>query len=200
MDIGWRCQWAINHDDVRRSLRGLKDLRRLALCRDSYPSEFVGGDSEVQEYYSAQNEYPDKSLLRKRPELDQQMNWFGGVRRRQVEANARYTEERLAADSESDEDMPDEPELANDVGDLSDADNGEIEDSADEYVGDGHASVESNAEDEVDEDEEENEDQEDEDQEENDDDEEDEEVEFHSNEERSELRHSDEYDQLPYRK
>lgn len=36
VDVGWRCQWLIDHEMLWANLGRLKRLRTLALCRDTY--------------------------------------------------------------------------------------------------------------------------------------------------------------------
>ena len=48
MPVGWRHQWLIDHDMLRANLKGLKRLRILALCRDTYR---FGIYHDVEGYY-----------------------------------------------------------------------------------------------------------------------------------------------------
>lgn len=84
-DFGWCCQWLVDHDALRRHLRGLKRLRKLALCRDSY-CVFEDLD-EVEGYYSRRwlSEEHDHRA-RERPDLDRELGVFETAARR-VKAN-----------------------------------------------------------------------------------------------------------------
>ena len=61
----------MDHDALRKYFHELKSLKRLALCRDTYPSD-QGGD--VEDYYESR--FPstqNAELARKRPDLDREM-------------------------------------------------------------------------------------------------------------------------------
>ena len=73
-EFGWRCQWLVDHDNLRTNLRGLQDLRKLALSRDTYP---IGAYPDVEEYYSAQAFFEEhEDMARERPALDVPEDWL----------------------------------------------------------------------------------------------------------------------------
>ncbi|SPJ89724.1 uncharacterized protein FTOL_13085 [Fusarium torulosum] len=47
--FGWRHQWLVNHEELRRHFSELKGLKMLALVRDTYPIPLAGFD--VEQYY-----------------------------------------------------------------------------------------------------------------------------------------------------
>ena len=49
-EIGWPCQWLVNHEALRANLKGLTKLKKLAICRDTYQTDAPG--VEVEEYYT----------------------------------------------------------------------------------------------------------------------------------------------------
>jgi hypothetical protein len=68
--FGWRHQWLVYHEELRRYFSQLKQLKMLALVRDTYPILLPGMDVEryYEFRYSGDQERVD---ARKRPELDQ---------------------------------------------------------------------------------------------------------------------------------
>ncbi|KAL7925796.1 hypothetical protein ACQKWADRAFT_200950 [Trichoderma austrokoningii] len=50
-NFGWRNQWLIDHDELRRHLGALSRLKMLALVRDTYPISSTG-QFDVERYYS----------------------------------------------------------------------------------------------------------------------------------------------------
>ncbi|KAI1029083.1 hypothetical protein LB504_012984 [Fusarium proliferatum] len=67
--FGWRHQWLVNHEELRRHFSELKGLKMLALVRDTYLIPFAGID--VEKYYVlrivGEQERTDAEA---RPELD----------------------------------------------------------------------------------------------------------------------------------
>ncbi|RYP33546.1 hypothetical protein DL768_011095 [Monosporascus sp. mg162] len=69
---GWRTQWLINHDILRKHLVRLTKLKKLAFSRDTYsPNPIFAMLDEVEGYYSMRNVGREqKAAARARPELD----------------------------------------------------------------------------------------------------------------------------------
>ncbi|RYP76361.1 hypothetical protein DL771_001800 [Monosporascus sp. 5C6A] len=69
---GWRTQWLINHDILRKHLVGLTKLKKLAFSRDTYsPNPIFAMLDEVEGYYSMRDVGREqKAAARARPELD----------------------------------------------------------------------------------------------------------------------------------
>lgn len=108
-DIGWRCQWMIDHDGVREQLKGLTRLRKLALCRDTYSSE---GANHGQRYYRSR--WPtraDEGHARERLELDEEVDFFEAAGQRRHETiKARHPRlQRGIEEANGDEDALHEP-------------------------------------------------------------------------------------------
>ncbi|RTE69085.1 hypothetical protein BHE90_016540 [Fusarium euwallaceae] len=73
--IGWRHQWLVDHDQLRRHIGQLKRLKKLALVRDTYPIPLPGIDSE--QYYDLRFGGSQESIDAKaRPELDMNENTY----------------------------------------------------------------------------------------------------------------------------
>ncbi|KAJ5176517.1 uncharacterized protein N7482_002394 [Penicillium canariense] len=68
-DIGWRCQWLVDHEMLRANLKGLTKLKKLAICRDTYRTHLT---TDVEGYYS-DLVLPDAEWFdpHARPELDE---------------------------------------------------------------------------------------------------------------------------------
>ncbi|RYP92454.1 hypothetical protein DL770_001400 [Monosporascus sp. CRB-9-2] len=69
---GWRTQWLINHDILRRHFVGLTKLKKLAFSRDTYsPNPIFAMLDEVEGYYSMRDVGREQNTAaRARPELD----------------------------------------------------------------------------------------------------------------------------------
>ncbi|RGP81433.1 hypothetical protein FLONG3_578 [Fusarium longipes] len=78
--LGWRHQWLVNHDELRRQFDQLKQLKMLALVRDTYPIPLPGVD--VERYYKLQFIGKQETIdAEARPELDLNENDpFGALR------------------------------------------------------------------------------------------------------------------------
>jgi hypothetical protein len=75
-NIGWRQQWLVDHEALRTHLRGLKNLRTLAICRDTYHMDLY---PHVEEYYSLRILPPYHSIdAGAWPELRHQINYEDG--------------------------------------------------------------------------------------------------------------------------
>lgn len=70
VEIGWRCQWLVDHEILRENLKGLTRLKKLAICRDTYR---VLNTPDVEGYYSEGNllDGPWYDDSQARPELDE---------------------------------------------------------------------------------------------------------------------------------
>ncbi|RYP05336.1 hypothetical protein DL764_003881 [Monosporascus ibericus] len=77
---GWRTQWLINHDILRKYLVGLTKLKKLAFSRDTYsPNPIFAMLDEVDGYYSMRNVGREqKAAARARPELDDSHDGLAG--------------------------------------------------------------------------------------------------------------------------
>jgi hypothetical protein len=86
--FGWRHQWLVNHEELRRYFSQLKRLKILALVRDTYHIPLPGIDVEMyyEFRYSGDQERIDAG---KRPELDQTENPLLGTPSEGEEHNER---------------------------------------------------------------------------------------------------------------
>lgn len=77
--FGWRHQWLVNHEELRRHFGQLKGLKLLALVRDTYPIPLPGID--VEQYYELRfSGDQEKTDAKARPELELNENTPFGTR------------------------------------------------------------------------------------------------------------------------
>lgn len=88
-DFTWQpSQWLINHDVIRKHLSPLVNLRKLALCRDTYFIECRRNpghehEDDPREYYMERT-LPRRArrLVRERSELDEKLGYFTDIAHR----------------------------------------------------------------------------------------------------------------------
>lgn len=67
-------QWLINHSELRGCLKDLKNLKMLALCRDTYPHG-PGGSFDAEQYYATRYmDHPERTDAESRPDVDRELD------------------------------------------------------------------------------------------------------------------------------
>lgn len=84
LEQGGTSVWRIDHNSLRLHLRPLTQLRKLALCGDSYAAASNRDEIDIRTYYLMQRFILDAEynyLDRQRPALDRQLRYFDVQRR-----------------------------------------------------------------------------------------------------------------------